>query len=139
MGVRGLAFSVSMVVASVGSSVTAADEGIHPICPLVLHQESVDRVERELAVDLAASRLAAADAIFALANQPRENDAVERIVHLTAKHDRDVAEIELKRQRLLLKRQEAEVEQYEVACSAPGSDKTAVDRRGRLARIIRET
>ena len=137
MGVRGLVFAAAMMVASIGSSVTPAEDGILPTCPLVLYQARVDSVEQELAVDLAASRLAAADAIFALVNQLWENDAVEQIVYLAAKHDRDVAKIELTRQRLLLKRQEVEVEEYEVDCSAPGSDNTAADRRGRLDEIRR--
>ena len=117
--------TASILSALVVSSVTFADEAVHPICRLVLHQERVDRAERELAVDLAVSRLAAAESIFTLIDQLWENDAVERMVYLRAKYDRDVAEIKLKRQRLLLKRQEAEGEQYASVCSPPGSEATA--------------
>ncbi len=138
MGVCGLGLSVAILSALVMSSVTTADESAHPICPLVLHQERVHRVERELAVDLVVLRAAAAESIFTLVDQLWENDAVERMVYLTAKHDRDVAEIEVKRQRLLLKRQEAEVEQYASVCSTSGSEETAADRRARRSEAHRQ-
>ena len=80
MGARGLGVTASILSALVVSSVTTADEAVHPICPLVLHQERVHRVERELAVDLAVSRLAAEESIFALVDQLWENDAVERML-----------------------------------------------------------
>ena len=131
MGIRGLGVTASILSALVVSSVATADEAVQPICPLVLHQVRVERVERELAVDLAVSRLAAAESIFTLVDQLWENDAVERMVYLAAKHDRDAAEIEVKRQRLLLKRQEAEVEQYASVCSPLDSEETAADRRVR--------
>ena len=132
MEVRGLGVTASILSVCFVWSATMADEAAHPICPLILHQERVDREELELAVDLAVSRLAAAESIFTLVDQLWEKDAVERMVYLTAEHDRDVAEIEVKRQRLLLKRQEAEVEQYSSVCPAPGSEETAADRRARL-------
>ncbi len=131
MGVCGLGVTASILSALVVSPLATADEATHPICPLVLHQERVDHEERELAVDLAVSRLAASDSIFTLVDQLWENDAVERMVYLAAKHDRDVAEIRVKRQRLLLKRQEAEVEQYASVCSPMNSEETAADRRAR--------
>lgn len=96
----------------------ASSEGRPVICPLVLQQERRAAEERELEIELAESRLAASAAIFALVDELREKDAVRRIVFLAAKHERDVAEIELTRQRLLLKRQEAELAQYESVCSA---------------------
>ena len=131
MGIRGLGITASILGALVVSPLAAADEAVHPICPLVLHQERVDHEERELAVDLAVSRLAASESIFTLVDQLWENDAAERMVYLAAKHDRDVAEIQVKRQRLLLKRQEAEVEQYASVCSPLDSGETAPDRRAR--------
>ena len=138
MEVRGLGVTASILSVCFVWSATTADEAAHPICPLVLHQERVYLEERELAVDLAVSRLAAAESIFTLVDQLWEKDAVERMVYLAAKHDRDVAEIEMKRQRLLLKRQEAEVEQYASVCSAPGSEETAADRRARFDEARRQ-
>ena len=79
------------------------------------------------AFDLAVSRLAAAESIFTLVDQLWENDAVERMVYLTAKRDHDVAEIELTRPRLLLMRREAEIEQYEVTCSIVDSAEPSTD------------
>ncbi len=103
------------------SSMVSAGEGAHLNCPLVLHQEQVEREELELAVDLAVSGLDAADEIFSLVDRLSESGMVERLVYLAVKHERDVAELEVKRQRLLLKRQEAEVEQYRILCSAEGA------------------
>lgn len=128
MAIRSLGVTASIVSALVGSSVTTAGEGVLPICSLALHQEEVNRVEQELAVDLAASRLAAAESVFNMADQPREAEGVERMVYRKIKHERDVAEIEVKRQRLLLMRQEAEVELYVSICSPLGSDETTADR-----------
>ncbi len=129
MALRRIGLTVSILCAVVVTGVATADETVPSICPLILHQERVDGEERELAVDLAESRLTAAAAIFTLVEELLENDAVERMVYLTVKHDHDVAEIELKRQRLLLKRKEAEIDQYASVCSPAGSDETEVDRR----------
>ena len=121
MGARGFGVSTSMLAALIVSLPAAAADSPHVICPLVLQQERVNREERELAVEIAEARLAAEESIFSLVDQLWNNDAVERIVYLTSKHVRDVAEIEVKRRQLLLKRQEAEVEQLEITCSSQGS------------------
>ncbi len=129
MALRRIGLTVSILCAVVVTGVATADETVPAICPLILHQERVDGEERELAVELAESRLTAATASFTLVEELLENDAVERMVYLTVKHDHDVAEIELKRQRLLLKRKEAEIDQYASVCSPAGSDETEADRR----------
>lgn len=110
----------------------AAGEPAHPICPLIVHQERVDGEERELEVELAESRRAAAQSIFDLVDQLWQSETVERIVYLAAKHERDVAELEVTRQRLLLERQEAVVEQFEIVCLPPGSGESAAQRSDRL-------
>ena len=48
MEVRGLGVTASILSVCFVWSVTTADEAVHPICPLVLHQERVDREELEL-------------------------------------------------------------------------------------------
>jgi len=106
------------ILAALAFPATASGEGRPIICPLVLQQERRAAEERELEIELADSRRAAAAAIFALVDKLRESDAVKRIVFLAVQHDRDVAEIELTRQRLLLKRQQAELAQYESVCAA---------------------
>ena len=110
-----------MLAALIVSLPAAAADSLHAICPLAVQQERVNREERELAVEIAEARLAAEESIFSLVDQLWKNDAVERIVYLISKHDRDVAAIEVKRRQLLLKRQEAEVEQLEITCSSQGS------------------
>lgn len=133
-----LGMTASILTALVIPGVMLADEAVHPICPLVLHQEQADRDERELAVELALSRLTAAESIFTLVHQLWEEEAVQRITYLAAKHARDVAGIEVKRQQLLLKRQEAETRQYEIVCSPRGSDEPAADRQARLDEVLRQ-
>lgn len=136
MGIRGLGMTASILVAVVASSIATAADGFDLICPLVLHQEQVNREEREIAVDLAVSRLAAAESIFDLVDRLWKEEAVQRIVYLAAKHDRDVAAINVKRQRLRLKRQEAESEQYAIACASVGSEEAVADRRERFNQAL---
>ena len=136
MGIRGLGIIASILGSVVASSAAAADDGVDLICPLVLHQEQVNREEREIAVDLALSRLAAAESIFELVDRLWKDEAVQRIVYLAAKHDRDVAAIDVKRQRLRLKRQEAEVEQYAIVCPSAGSEEAAADRLERFNQAL---
>ncbi len=138
MKLRGLGVTALFLTLFLPGSALLAGEAVHPLCPLVLHQERADREERELAVDLAVTRLAAAESIFSLVDQLWEKEAVERMVYLTVKRDRDVARIQVKRQRLLLKRQEAEVAQYTNVCSGSGSEETAAEQQARLDRARRQ-
>lgn len=133
MRTRRLGVIAPILIALSVPSVAVADETFRLLCPLVLQQEQVDREEIELEIELADSRLAAAESIFALVDQLWETHMVERLVYLAAKHGRDVAEIEVKRQRLLEKRQEAEIEQFEIVCSGKTSGLEEARRRYRQA------
>ena len=113
------------------ASAATADRVEHPICVLILHQERVELEERELAVDLAVSRLAADESIFALVDALWKEDLIERLRYLSAKHDRDVAVIDVKRRELLLQRQDALIEQLAITCSPPGDKETEADRDAR--------
>lgn len=107
------------------------------LCPLVLEQERDDVEEMRLQVELAESRLAEAEQILGLVERLREDDAIERIVYLAAKHDRDVADADVARQRLRLKREQASLEQYEVVCESARGEGSEADRRARRDRAQR--
>jgi len=102
-----------------------ADIAEHPLCPLVQHQVRAGLEERELDVDLAASRLDAAEAIFALAAELWKDELIERIRYLAFKHEKDVSALNVQRRRLLLKREEAKLDIYARFCSTSGNDGAA--------------
>jgi hypothetical protein len=107
-----------------------ADDAPHPLCRFILHDERTERDDLELEVGLARSELDAAEQIFLLLDDLWKNDAVERLLFSRGKHDRDVAALELERRRLLLERQVAIVEQYDLFCGAVFADRvTDEDRR----------
>ena len=92
-----------------------------PVCLVIQHQERVDLEEMELEVQLARTRHRAAAQIFDLVDPLWKDEIIEEIIHLTAKRDNDVAELQIERQALLLRRQEALVDQLRILCSSSGS------------------
>ena len=132
MGIRGLGIAVLILCGWGGLFPAVADDAVYRICSLVRHQEQVDREELELEVELARAHRSAAESIFGLVDRLWESDAVERIVYLAARHERDVAVLDIKRSQLLVQRQEAEIEQLAGICSPLGSDESEEDRRAEL-------
>ena len=137
MRIRGLGIAVLILCGWGGVLPAFADDAVYRICSLVRHQEQVDREELELEVELAEAHGTAAESIFGLVDRLWESDAVERIVYLAARHERDVAVLDVKRSQLLLQRQEAEIEQLAGICSPLDSDETAEDRRVELEQAHR--
>jgi len=123
LGVAGFILSVLAAVPA-----ATADNVEHPECALILHQERVELEQWKLAVNLALSRSAAAESIFALVDELWKDDLIEEFTHLTAEHERDVAVIDVKRRKLLVKRQDALIEEYAIICSPPGDKQTEADR-----------
>ncbi|HXV77095.1 MAG TPA: hypothetical protein VD788_12330 [Candidatus Polarisedimenticolaceae bacterium] len=109
----------------------AAEGDVHLICPLVLAQQRIDVEEQRTEIALAEARLVAAERILGLVQRLHENDAIERIAYLAAKHDRDVAEVDLTRQRLIAKREQATLVQYETVCLPAGDGETERERAAR--------
>lgn len=128
MHARGLGIAIVLGL----SFPAAAGKDLDSICDLLLHQEEVRLEERALSVELTRSNLTAAESIFGLVDKLWKEEAIERIVYLAAKHDRDVAKIEVERQQLLLRRQEAEVAQYAAACGSGDLDEKALAEASRL-------
>jgi hypothetical protein len=142
MSIRGLAFVVFVLLTMLplfaidvegAEGVNDADQAI---CTLILYQERRDLDEWELGVDLAKTRLAAAESIFELVDALWKEDLIERFIHLTAQHERDVARIDVKRQALLVKRQEALTEQFASLCSGDGSQETQTRREEAYRRYL---
>lgn len=111
-------FPILAIVPLVASVAGAADVPVgHPLCPLVLDRIETRTEERRLEVVLADSRLEAAREIFALVDALWETESIDRTTWLIARHDRDVAAVEIERQRLLVRLDEAELEQYRLFCA----------------------
>jgi hypothetical protein len=135
MRARCLGIAAFILSAVPAVSVVTADE-VDPICALILHEERGDLEDWKLAVDLAESRLVAAESIFKLVDALWKEELIERFVHLTAKHALDVAVIDVKRHALLLKRQEAFTEQLAIICSPPGNNENNARREAAHRRYL---
>ena len=110
-----------------------AEDPSHPLCRLLLQEERSERDDLELDVELAGTELVAAEEIFGLLDRLWKEDAVERILYLAGKHDRDAAKLEREHRTLLLERQDALIEQYRLLCDLPSGEiaeekRSAVDR-----------
>jgi hypothetical protein len=114
---------------AISPSVSLCDDPSHPFCRLLLQEERNEREDLELAVDLAASDLAAAEQIYQLFEGLWKNDAVERLLYLRGKHARDVAKLDHERLLLLLDRQDALIVQLRLACSESSSGELSKDER----------
>ena len=107
-----------------------AQDGFVGLCPLFLQQSETELEDLELAVQLDETRLEVAEEIFVLLDGLWQNDLVGRLPYVGVKHRRDVAEISLERALGRVGRQQAVVEQYGLACSAPvDQQQTSDDRR----------
>ena len=101
---------------------STSDETIAPACRFLLYEEQVERQEIALDLDLAQSESAAAQEIFTLLDKLWKNDAVERLLYLAGKHDRDVTRLDVERKQMLLERQDALIEHYSLLCEAATSE-----------------
>jgi len=126
----------AFILSAVPTISAATADDVEPICALILHQERGELENWELAVDLAESRLAAAESIFKLVDALWKEELIERFFHLTAKHSLDVAVIDVKRHAFLLKRQEAFTEQLAIICSPPGNNENNARREAAHRRYL---
>ena len=114
-----LVFGLVALVA--GASV--AETLLRPDCRIVLQEEAQDRDAVALQLDLSRSELVAAEEVFGLLERLWKDDAVERLLYLAGKHQRDAAAISVERFEQLLVQQEALIEQYRLICDAAESGK----------------
>ena len=103
-------------------SMALADDAPHPICRVLLVDEQNEREDLALEVELADSVLTAYEEIFVLLDGLWKNDALERMLYLKGKHDRDVAKLDKERREILLERQDALLDQYRLLCIEDASN-----------------
>jgi hypothetical protein len=115
-----------------GLGVALADQGrtgvrpvAQPVCELMLHEEQLELEEYQLDLVLARSDFAAYEKIFAMVEELWGDGAIERMVYLESRYDRDAARLALARADLVVERQEALIEQYRLACDRPAAPGTA--------------
>jgi hypothetical protein len=107
------------------------------LCRLVLEEEQTELLDAELEVRLARSSLEAFEEIYTLIEGLWEGEAIERMVYLGARHDRDAARLSLESAELLLERQRALIDQVRLLCEAPPRDEPAGEREGALDAAFR--
>lgn len=100
-----------------------AETGADAVCAALIDDEQTQLADYELDVELAQSRLAAFEKICSLINDLWEREAIERMIWLRARHDRDAARLELERARLILARQQSHVDQLRLGCDASAGDR----------------
>ena len=108
--------SLTAVVSFVGLAPSQAEDAVLPVCPLALHEESLELEEAVLQVRLFRSAFAAFEEIYELVAGLWEAEAINRMAYLKAGYDRDAAKLDLERADLQLIRQEALIEQLRLAC-----------------------
>ena len=106
------AAALLMLLGSVPLALAADD----PVCELLLDEERSEQADLELSVDLARSELSAAEQIHDLLDRLWKNDAVERLLYLRGKHDRDASRIRVERAERRVERQRALVDQLVAVC-----------------------
>jgi hypothetical protein len=116
------------------ASIPAAGQELPaPVCKIVIHDELVELEDARHVVDLARSRFATYEKIFAMIEGLWKGKTIPRMDYLEAKYDRDSAKLELEEADLILQRQAALVEQYRLIC-----DETASASTQEHARALRE-
>ena len=102
----------SAAIGMTGSIVFSANE----TCRALLEDERVQLADLALEVRLAQARLDAFEEIFGLIDGLWQNEAIERMVWLEAKYDRDAARISRDRAGLIVKRQQALIDRLADTC-----------------------
>jgi hypothetical protein len=112
-----------------------AQEGFAGLCPLLLQESRTELEDLELAAQMDATRLEVAEEVFVLLDGLWRNDLVQRLPYLSVKHRRDVAKASLEIARRRVDRQQAVVEQYRLACSAPSEQERSSDDRRSIEEV----
>jgi hypothetical protein len=123
----------SFLLLAAGASALATPQGGPLVCELVLAEERLERDDLELNVQLMLSEREAAAKIFDLVEALWKNEAIQEIVFLRAKHERDATRIDHDRARHALEQKEASLEHLAAACEAPGGSGSKADTARRKA------
>ena len=90
-------------------------------CDVLIADERVQLADFALEVRLAEARLSSFEQIYALIDGLWQREAIERMVWLEAKYERDAARVALERAGLVLERQQFLVERLAGTCRSKGS------------------
>jgi hypothetical protein len=115
---------------------SSSDDWLRFVCETGIREEQLELDDARLEVDLSGQALAAYEEIYSQIAQLWEQDAIERMVYLEARYDRDAARLALERAGLLLERQEALIEQYRIVCGQTGARGDAARTKQELDRQI---
>jgi hypothetical protein len=99
-----------------------------PVCLLALEDERVELEDARLEVELERSKFAAYLKVFEMIDRLWEENAVERMVYVKSKYDRDSAELAFEQADLILARQSALIDAYTLACDAGDSRPNSEER-----------
>jgi len=94
---------------------------VSPVCLLALEDEKIELEDARLVVELERANFAAYLKIFEMIDRLWEADAIERMVYVKSKYDRDAAELAFEQADLILARQSALIDAYTLACDAGDS------------------
>ena len=132
---RSLHFPVMLLTVFVlGSGVAPrGDDELPQLCRLILHEETSDREDYALELDLARTQVQATEDIFVLVDKLWKVKAHELLSYLGYRHDRDFALVDEKRAELVLGRQDTLLEESRLVCRALASGKTTKEQRNAIA------
>ncbi len=126
-----MAWRVVIAVLLLPALVPCAAGADDAVCVALLEDERVQLADYALEVELAEARLAAFEKIYALIDGLWQHEAIERLIWLEVRHDRDGARLELERARLILDRQQSFVERLRLGCVASDGDRAQKIREAR--------
>lgn len=88
-----------------------------PVCKVAIYEELSELADARAAVDLARSDFAAYEKIFDMIKGLWDAKTIPDMDYMKAKYDRDAAKLTLEKYDLILERQGALVEQYQLICN----------------------
>jgi hypothetical protein len=111
-----------------------ADDELPQLCRLVLHEETNDREDFELELDIARTNVRATEDVFSLLDELWKENATERLRYLLGRRNRDFALVDEKRADVVLKRQGALLEESRLLCLADGSGEANKEQRSAIVK-----
>ncbi|MGD8817119.1 MAG: hypothetical protein PVJ51_08025 [Acidobacteriota bacterium] len=106
----------------------AAQEDMDELCGLLLQEARVQVESLELAANVRGEELRIAGLLLDMADALLSNDLITRAEHLAAKHRRDVTRLTFEFAETMVTREQAALDQYELACSEPPTPEESGER-----------
>jgi hypothetical protein len=119
----------AVFLALIASATQASAQDLSaPVCEVVVYDEMTELEDAQLALDLAKSDFAAYERIFEMIKGLWGSKTIPEMDYLKAKYDRDAAKLKLERAGLIIERQTALVEQYQLICKGAVGGNEAKER-----------